>query len=374
MTGTVTRSEVDWASVWGGGLTVLGAPAPVALPRAFEVLVAACAPFRAGTRFRAVPDVRFHVERGRLRAPGDLLPDTTDTSVAGYARRLHARLGNEGYLLTVEQPFVLDFELWAGVRAAVEPLWHAVGWPSLPVVTELLVGDRYTDYKGWTDFTSHAELTWVLHGRLRTGTRSAGPNELLYRPPGHRHTTEYGERCVVLRLRITTDPALVGPALRGVLADLVQRERGPDVTYVEPSADPRAELADLIGTVRRVAESPDLVRTLRRRSLVRRSAAGLEPAPPPRSPVAIDAGQSVRVTGEIVRMPDGPGRALWAVHGHAFPLGGEAGERLFELLRPGAECTVDDLCAASGAPPDAVGALVRTLYRLHAVEPEGTVR
>lgn len=374
MTGTVTRSEVDWASVWSRGLTVLDAPAPVTLPRTFEVLVAACAPFRAGTRFRAVPDVRFHVDRGRLRAPGDLLPDTTDASMTGYAHRLDTRLGGEAYLLTVEQPFVLDFELWAGVRAAVEPLWHAVGWPSLPVVTELLVGDRYTDHTGPTDFASHAELTWVLHGRLRTGARTVGPNELLYRPPGDQHTTEYGERCVVLRLRIATDAALVGPALRGVLADLVQRERGPDVTYVDPSGDPRAELADLTSTVRRIAESPDLVRTLRRRSLVRRSAAGLEPAPPPRFPMAIERGQSIRVTGEIVRMPDGPGRELWAVHGHAFPLGGEAGERLFQLLRPGAECTIDDLCAASGAPPDEVGALVRILYRLHAVEPEGTVR
>jgi hypothetical protein len=77
------------------------------------------------------------------------------------------------------------------------------------------------------------------------------------------------------------------------------------------------------------------------------------------------------VTGEIARLPDGPHRVLWAANGHAFPLGGGAGERLFDLLSPGAERTAGELCAASGAPPEAVAALVRTLYRLRVVEPMG---
>ena len=264
---------------------------------------------------------------GRLRAPGDLLPDAADASATGYADRLRARLAGEGFLLTVTQPFVLDFVLWHQLRAAVAGLWQEVGWPILPVETELLVGDRFTDHSGWTDFASHAELIWVLHGSVRMPPLSAGPGELLYRPPGRRHTMEYGERCVTLRLRIPADPALLGPALREVLADLVHRERGSEVTYVDASVDPRSALADLTGTVGRIAGSPELSRALRRQWAARRSAAGLEPAPPARRGVAIDSARRVRVTGEIVRLPDGPDHVLWAANGHAFPLGGGAGER-----------------------------------------------
>ncbi|NEE21482.1 hypothetical protein G3M58_85350, partial [Streptomyces sp. SID7499] len=94
--------------------------------------VASCAPFRAGTRFWVMPDVRFLLGDGWLRAPGTLLPDTTDPTLDDYLDRLEAEVPGQGYLLTVRQPLLLDHALWSAVRDTVSGLWRHVGWPNLP--------------------------------------------------------------------------------------------------------------------------------------------------------------------------------------------------------------------------------------------------
>lgn len=106
------------------------------------------------------------------------------------------------------------------------------------------------------------------------------------------------------------------------------------------------------------------------------SSAGLEPAPEPRADVPLVPGQRLRVVRAIVRVPDGPGRRIWAVNGHAFPIGGAAGERIAQQLWPGRELTVGELCRAVGADEHngVVTALLRKLYRLRGIDLTGDER
>lgn len=121
---------------------------------------------------------------------------------------------------------------------------------------------------------------------------------------------------------------------------------------------------------RAAAGGAELPAALRTRWAAWCSSAGLEPAPEPRADVPLTPGQRLRVVREIVRLPDGPGRRIWAVNGHAFPIGGAAGERIAQQLRPGSELTVGELCRAVGTDEDnsVVTALLRKLYRLRGIE------
>ncbi len=123
-------SAVDWAHFgaqhWNESPVQLrGVAESPDVQLAYEAVVAAAEPFRAGTRFRALPNVRFFVDGGQIRAPGDLLPGTEDLTADHYATRMAGRK----YLLTVEQPLLLDFRLWSQVRDLVAPLWRQVGCP-----------------------------------------------------------------------------------------------------------------------------------------------------------------------------------------------------------------------------------------------------
>ncbi|WP_255217465.1 hypothetical protein [Myxococcus sp. AM010] len=77
------RHAPDWARFasrhWERTPTRLRLGAPLISPeQAFQGLVSVSAPFRLGTRFRALPDVRFFADTARLRAPGTLLPGEKD--------------------------------------------------------------------------------------------------------------------------------------------------------------------------------------------------------------------------------------------------------------------------------------------------------
>ncbi|MEH0449762.1 MULTISPECIES: hypothetical protein [unclassified Streptomyces] len=155
-------------------------------------MVEAARPFRAGTRFQALPDVRFLVDGGRIRAPGDLLPGPQDITAQRYGERLDHQMGGRGRLLVVEQPLILDHALWAQVRSLVAPLWERAGYPVLPVVTELVLGERITECDGPAHELRHSTLTWVLHGTVTATPRdaqagptlTAGAGDLLHWPAG----------------------------------------------------------------------------------------------------------------------------------------------------------------------------------------------
>ncbi|MEU9618724.1 hypothetical protein [Streptomyces sp. NPDC048155] len=359
----------------------------------YRTMAAAAAPFRAGTRFRALPDVRFLVEDGWIGAPGDLLPGPEDSSAQEYDRRLDARLPDRGRLLSVEQPLLLDFGLWSRTRDLIAPLWQRIGCPVLPVVTELLAGGGITVPADPAVEATHATLSFVLDGGLTARLRAAGAGDgdvrtfratagdVVYRPAGCRDDVGYRPRTLVLRLRIPVDPRLLHRAVEDVVSGLLQERRyGADDAVPYLPCPPPGRRRDAAADVRPLATTaaalgeecagPRLERVLRILWARRASAGALEPVPPPRQGPPPEAGLRVRVTAPVLRMPDGDGW-VWAVNGHAFAVRGQLGELLLERLREDAAGapTVDELCGRLPVSAHAgVLALVRKLHALRAVE------
>ncbi|MEU6718915.1 hypothetical protein ABZ897_46250 [Nonomuraea sp. NPDC046802] len=398
--------DVDWAlfgqRYWDNQPARLRARPPVGLDQVHALTVQSCAPFRAGTRFWVMPDVRLLVGDGWLRAPGTRLPDTTDRTLDDYLDRLDADTSGRGYLLTVRQPLLLDFAMWSAVREAIRGLWRAVGWPNLPVLAEVLIGDRFTQHVGAAEAPTHAALTWVLHGRMdvrlwdeRHGpppsaiadpdhdldgvrTMSADAGELLYWPGDQRHVDTYRERCVALRLRIPVDRRLPFTTLRDLLADLVHGRQGNDETVpyfpfgpgsrVDEQGGVLPHLTALGDELRAVVDGEALRRMLRVRWAALRSAGGLEPIPVPREGVPMTGQTRVRRSSEIVRMPDGPDHEVWAVNGNVFTLPRAAGDRVFAALGDGEESGVAEVCRAIGGEEKSVLALLDKLYRLRGID------
>lgn len=389
----------DGSTDWGVFGSRYWNAAPVVLPgrhdetvvdadRAYDAVVAASAPFRAGTRFRALPDVRFFTAAGKIGAPGDSLPGHDDPTVDHYVKRL----GDGGVLLSVEQPLVLDFPLWSQVRDLIGPLWRKVGFPVLPVTAELTIGSDFSRGDGLTGEPTHAVLTWVLWGsmevRLWRGgpdapgvdrperTLRAGTGDLVYRPARYRHAEVYDERCLALHLRVPVDRRLPVAAVTGLLADLLQdrRDTGGEVPYLAfpPPPGPDGSVPEMMplaaagAALLGAADDPELDRVLRVRWARRVSACGLEPAPGPREPAALTGDQRVRATADIVRMPDEPGSTIWAVNGHAFTVRGASVDHVPQLLK--SPVTVGELTGESGS---GVLALLHRLYALRGIEVVG---
>ncbi|MEV6283594.1 hypothetical protein [Kribbella sp. NPDC051770] len=315
---------------------------------AYDVVRRAAAPFRDGTRFLALPEVRFQQRSGRIGAPGELLPGREDESLKEYLHRRQA----EPFVLRVREPLMLDYAVWSQVRELVEPLWREIGVPVVPVASELVVTDGLPQQ---LNADGYLTLVWVLHGRLQAGEALAEAGDLLSWPSGPVEVT--GTDCLWLRLLVPVDGKLAAKQVTDLLLAGLDRKRGTDATPYLPTAttgelmQPLAETADGLAEL---SSSDQTERSLRVQWASRVSAAALEPVPAPqRSELA--AGQRVKQTAPIYRMPDGD-RWLWAVNGHAFAIGG--GDALLAELERG-EVDVRD---------DAYLPLLRRLHSLRAVE------
>ncbi|KDN82358.1 hypothetical protein KCH_58650 [Kitasatospora cheerisanensis KCTC 2395] len=206
----------------------------------------------------------------------------------------------------------------------------------------------------------------------------AGAGELLYWPGGTRWRERHLDGCTTLRISVPRARRLATGAVKDLLAEALQSRHPYDGTVPclphPPPADrplgPAGPVAAVGEAVRLLAGGAELPTALRTRWAAWWSAAGLDPAPDPRAGVPVHPGQRLRVLREVVRVPDGPGRRIWAVNGHAFPIGGAAGERIAEQLRPGRELTVAELCRAVGADEHnaAVLALLRRLHTLRGID------
>ncbi|MDX2545098.1 hypothetical protein ACOT81_06085 [Streptomyces sp. WI04-05B] len=351
-------------------------------------MVEAARPFRAGTRFQALPDVRFLVDGGRIRAPGDLLPGPRDTTAQRYGERLDHQMDGQGRLLVVEQPLVLDHILWAQVRALVTPLWDRAGYPVLPVITELVLGERITEGDGPAHEPRHSTLTWVLHGTVTATPRgaqagptlSAGAGDLLHWPAGRPHRVRFGPRTLAMRLLVPREPRLLNAGVKDVVAEMMHKQRDHDrVPYLPfppgdvPTPPDVPELRRTAELLRETTATPHLDHALSAVWARRVSAAALEPAPRPRPPARLSPGDRLRPASAVVRMPlDNSRTWLWAIDGHAFHLRGSLGERVLNRLRQGDIPTVRQLCAVAGPDRDAsVLALLEKLYTLRGVDVVG---
>lgn len=395
-------SATEWpellSRVWGREAAVFPAAAPADTAHLHRTIITACEPFRAGTVFRTFPQVRLHTSLGWLGAPGRLLPDAADSSPDAYRARLRGEPSSSGtdggFLLSVRQPLHIEFSLWSAVRDTLEQLWRHVDWPCLPVEAELTEGDDFTRVRGLAAASDHAVLTWVLKGALETELHKADGDgeprvvlratagELVYVPEGSLWRERHLDGCMTLRISVPRAPRLAAAAVRNLLAQDVQDRLEhvgtvPCLPYPPPvTGPPPAPVTALGEAVRAAAGGARLPAALLTRWAACRSAAGLEPAPGPRADVALTPGHRLRVVRAIERLPDGQGRWIWAVNGHAFPIGGAAGERIAAQLRPGREMTVAELCRAVGADArdGAVTALLRRIHRLRGIDLAGGER
>ncbi|WP_284435619.1 hypothetical protein [Streptomyces sp. TUS-ST3] len=362
-----------------------GGQGTVDAQRAYAAMVQAARPFRAGTRFRALPDVRFLIDDGRIRAPGELLPGPHDTSPQQYAERLDKELQSPGRLLVVEQPLMLDHVLWGQVRSLVVPLWERVGYPVVPVVTELLLGERITQCRGLATEPLYSTLTWVLHGTVTATPQdapaqaalTAEPGDVLHWPAGRPHQVRFGPRTLALRLLVPRDPRLLTAAVKDAVAKIVHEQESPGyVPYLPfpPSEAPTPpdvpELARMARLLHETTEGDQLDQALKAAWARRVSAAALEPAPDTRPSVPLKPGDRLRAASPVVRMPLDDGRTwLWAVDGHAFSVRGTLGERVLEQLHQGDTPSVQQLSTLAGPGREtSVIALLEKLYALRGVD------
>lgn len=369
----------------------------------FDTIRTAAEPFRSGLRVRAVPNVRFFTNAGRRPGPGDLLPGPEDRDPRGYASRLRADGAGESWLLTVDDPLVLDAPLWRTMRDLLDGLWQRVGWPVLPVGVQLAVGHGYTRTEGAALPPETAGLMWVLAGgcevRLWREPSANGsspppdpakpdlvlpgkPGDLLYWPADFRAVEVFDDRCMVLKLSVygAARPALA--RVKNLMAVIV--EESPDyverqVPYLPYPAPAGAdgivalvEPLDKVGELmHRVVGGSDLPRRLCGQWAMIRSASGLDPVPLPLEVSELEHDDRIRVESTIFRQPDGAGRSVWAVNGRLLPVAGAAADRIRDELTVGTEIGVSELCRLVGAGDHhpAVLELLRKLHRLHAIQP-----
>ncbi|HEX3761565.1 MAG TPA: hypothetical protein VHW23_22865 [Kofleriaceae bacterium] len=347
----------------------------ISADRAWRAVVAASAPFRLGTRFRAVPDVRLYTGDALVASPGDRLPGPDDRSLDDYVARIAGPTGAGGFQLVVTDPLVIDFALWAEVRDLLRGLLARIGAPVLPVVGELVLGTFACTPRGFTKRMHCAVVTVVLAGRLRTRiwhrlwqrspseirdldahrpdqVVTARAGDVLYWPADRWHLDEALAPCLALRLWIPAVGRDTAAEIAQVVSALAAERLGDggDVPYLAlaphgPTGAVPAELARAGRLIGALARGPALPRELAIRWARRVSACGLEPVPAARAIALPDTARLRRDPGTpIVRMR-WRGESIWAANGHAFTL--RRGERALHRIVRGLErrgATLATLC------------------------------
>ncbi|MET0403863.1 MAG: DUF6624 domain-containing protein, partial [Cystobacter sp.] len=386
---------IDWASFarhhWEKAPGVLSPEAPI-VPgeRVFRTLVEASAPFRFGTRFRALPNVKFLTGNAQLRAPGTLLPGPGDDDVGSYLRRVADKVGGRRSQLLVEQPFLLDFFLWDRLRGFLQGLFERVGLPVLPVSTEVFVGDFARAPRGVEARPHHSLFLLVLQGRLRIRVSTspatvleAREGQVLYVPSRAEYVEECRGRCMALRLWIPMAGAPPVEEVRELLVTLLDEQMSPEgpvplLPYPwrrgrQGTGAPIASLSRVARGLEALIQGPDLEQALRILWAQRVSAGGLEPVPPPLDVPPLEDATLVRGVPHVrvVRMEDSPGQWIWAIHGHAFPMQeSPESSQILDVLRSGEAVRVSELCrvARRASQRAMIRQLLETLHALRALE------
>lgn len=391
--------EWDWSPLWPHwdrrAARVAGAAAPPLPPqRAFALIARAAEPFRAGTRFMALPDVRFYRDGAQQRAPGDLLPGAEDRGdPLRYLQRVRERLGGARFQLRVAHPLFLDYALWARTRALLAPLFARLGTPALPVEASLWIGDADAATLGLRLAPRHALIhvpllgacalrAWPARpapGRAPAQALRAQPGQALCWPGRHWHEESDEGGCLGLALRVPLRGGEAMIAAKDALADCIDAELGADervamLAFPPPRAQrgatALAPLARVAAAMRGAVRAGELEQALRAGWAERVSADALEPVPAPRRAPRLRAGDEVECDprNRLLRLREGEGWR-WAVAGHSFAMPEHPRlDRLLAHLREG-RARVSALCAREtgrGADPDLVAVLQR-LYELRAL-------
>ena len=294
---------------------------------AWRALRAACAPFRDGTRFRVLPDVRFWRDDARLRAPGAALPGPSDRTLAAYRTRLAADGASE-FALRVDEPLLADAALWQAARALLRDALGADAIPVLPVAAALTLRDGHAPAP-WTWPDGHARLIAVLDGALRLDDgRVVARGDALWWP-ADADAPPHDAGALLLSLCIATDPVTIAQtaaeATDALLRDLLERQ-WPDDGAVEMRPFPPTPGARGLApppALRAVAQALSasslhdaLAEALEFDACLRASSRGLLPIPGEhRAPLHDDACVRLCTDGVIRRRLDDR-RWLLAVNGH----------------------------------------------------------
>lgn len=347
---------------------------------AWRALRAACAPFRDGTRFRALPDVRFWRDDARLRAPGAALPGPGDRTAAAYRARLAAD-GASRFALRIDEPLLADAALWQAARTLLHDALGADAVPVLPVAAALTLhaGDAPPRW-AWPD--GHARLIAVLDGALRLDDgRVVARGDALWWP-ADADAPPHEAGALLLSLCIATDPATIAQAVAeatdALLRDLLERQWPDDGAVAMQPFPPRLGARGLAPppALRAVAHALSasslhdaLAEALDLDTCLRASSRGLLPRPVVRGAPLHDAARVRLCADGVVRRALDERRWLLAVNGHALAVdAGPAWRRAWIRLCTGAPQRVDDLVRGARGTGDHDRDAVRDMLdTLHAV-------
>lgn len=346
---------------------------------AWRALRAACAPFRDGTRFRVLPDVRFWRDDARLRAPGAALPGPSDRTLAAYRARL-AVDGASAFALRVDEPLLADAPLWQAARALLRDALGTESIPVLPVAAALTLraGDAPAPWS-WPD--GHARLIAVLDGTLRLDDgRVVMRGDALWWP-ADAGASPQDAGALLLSLCISTDPETIAQAVAeatdALLRDLLERQ-WPDDGAVEMRPFPPPLGARGLApppALRAVAQALSaaslhdaLSEALALDACLRASSRGLLPIPGVRhAPLSDEAHVRLCADGVIRRRLDDR-RWLLAVNGHVQRVDARpAWRRAWTRLCTGAPQRVGDLVGVA-RDRDAVRERLDALHALGALD------
>jgi hypothetical protein len=357
-------------------LRTRGRHAPISPDDAYRAAALASRPFRHGSRLRAVPDVRFYIGSEQVRAPGDLLPGPDDSSLAAYLRRASRAVSPHGFQLVIEQPLAIDDAIWRQARDLVRDLFDRVGYPTLPLQVELILGHFACSPRGVSKPLDRAALTIPLVGDWRsrlwrslppgspsehlpddlgrpTCELAAAAGDVLYWPSAYWHVDAPPGAAMALRLWIPAPGCRTSAPVRdAVTALMTDALVAGDVPYLAfPPARNAIAAPPMLRAARAltaVVRGPALMRALRIEWARRVSACGLQPVPDPDRRELADSDR-VRFDPRqpIIQMPGPDGEVIWAVNGHAFAVrehGHRALTRLMTLLAR--EASVEEICGS----------------------------
>lgn len=380
--------------------TVLATPgAPLSGLSAWASIVAQCQPFRAGTRFQTLPSVTFDTSAGRVHHPGDLLPRVAEAELGSYHERIQS-YGTDVWTIGVNQPWVDDAERWELARDALLQRFDEEGYPVLPVSLDL-VATSATSWRAGSE-PRGSQLLWVLEGEAEVqlaGTwcnldRGSGALSVSMgsRLTVHRHPSS--GPLVLLLATVSADPRVPVMALAHRVAAVLDSSRSDDaVPYLmatltasgEPAPVAEQPVLEPLGRARDALlgyfDDPHRIPAARLEWARRVSAAGLEPAPPPRprrAPPSLDRHTRWVRRARVLFGEDGRGGTVCAANGHAFTVQGNAVRKFLAELNSMSTTSLDELAGAvaGAAATDEVRATIarslapmfEQLWRLRAVE------
>ncbi len=130
----------------------------------FQALVDSSDQFRAGDE--SFP-LGFYFEHASLLAEiGDFLPEASDESVAGYAKRIAAQLQGRQFGLIVEEVQARDATLWQRMREFLRPLYGLTGIPGENAKATIFLGNYERTPFGLHPGESET-FQFVIDGRKR---------------------------------------------------------------------------------------------------------------------------------------------------------------------------------------------------------------